>query len=96
MRQRSTEKILPDPKQPVAYCECGKPLYDGRRTKCPACRAALKKTVSKRPSTITRYAAREELMSTISELEDSIRMQKWILAEQEKRLTSLKASLCKF
>lgn len=95
MRQRACEKILPEPKQPVSYCECGKPIYDGRRKKCPACSAAIKKASSKRASTVARYAAREELLANIAELEDGIRMQQWLLEESKKRLIALKAAVHK-
>jgi hypothetical protein len=91
MRMRQCDKILPVPKEPVRICECGKPIYDGRRKLCPACSVAMKKIHSKRSSTIARYAAKEELVATIAELEDSIKMQQWMIEETKKRVIALKA-----
>lgn len=95
MKQRACEKVLPMPAQPTSYCECGKPIYDGRRKKCPACSAAIKKASCKRASTVARYAAREELLASIAELEDAVRMQTWMLEESKKRLIALKAIVFK-
>lgn len=95
MRSRACEKILPLPEPPARYCECGKPIYDGRCKTCPACKAAKKKVSSKRRSTIEKYATREELLATIAELEDAVKMQQWMLDESKKRLLSLKATVHK-
>lgn len=89
MKIRKCDRVLPDAKEPVRYCECGKPIYDGRRKLCPACKAALKKANSKRPSTIAKYATREQLMAAISELEQSMQMQQWMLDETKKKVNVL-------
>jgi len=95
MRQRSCDKILPEPKEPIKICECGKPIYDGRRKLCPTCSVAKKKVSSKRVSTIARYATKEELIATIAELEDAMKMQQWMLEESKKRIAALKAAVFK-
>lgn len=95
MRSRLAEKILPMPEQPKSYCECGKPIYDGRRKRCEACTAAVKKAKSKRPSTVAKYAQKEVIIASINELEQAIQMQEWLLLESKKKLTSLKALLFK-
>lgn len=95
MRMRKSEQPLPQGKAPVRYCECGKPIYDGRVKKCAACKAAIKKVHSQRPSTIAKYALKEELLATIDEIEDSNKMLEWMLTENKKRVQMLKAKLFK-
>jgi len=89
MKIRKCDRVLPDAKEPVRYCECGAPIYDGRRKKCPACRAAMKKVNSKRPSAIAKYETREQLLVAITELEQSMRMQQWMLDETKKKVNML-------
>lgn len=93
MKMRKTEQILPPIKEPIRYCECGKPIYDGRVKTCATCKAAIKKVTSRRPSTIAKYAFKEELLATISEIEDSNKMLTWMLDENKKRVQQLKAKL---
>lgn len=92
MRQRSNiiALSLPETAVPKKYCECGRPLYDGRMNKCAACKAAINK-VEKRKYTKHNYAMQEKLLATVQELEDSVKMQRWMLEETEKRLIAIKA-----
>lgn len=91
MRQRKTDKVFPVVTEPVKYCECGAPIYDGRKHRCDACKAAMKKIAAKRTSTIEKYVYREELLAAIAELENAVRMQEWLLDESRKKLVDLKA-----
>lgn len=92
MRMRKSDLPLPDPAEVKRVCiECGKPLYDGRKKVCDACKAAKKKASSKRPAIIERYAKREELLAAVAELEDAVKMQEWILQQSKIRLNTLKA-----
>ena len=91
MRMREEDKILPDMPIPKGVCiECGKPLYDGRKHICDACKAAKKKCSCKKPAVIERYARREELLAAIDELSSAIQMQEWLLQESKKKLNLLK------
>lgn len=91
MKMRKSDLPLPEPATPKSHCpECGKPIYDGRMKVCNACKAAKKKSTSKRPATIERYARREELLATIAELEEATKMQEWILQQSKIRLNTLK------
>ncbi len=93
MRQRKEDKefFLATPKQPKKLCECGRPIYDGRKNKCDACQAAIKKANAKRPYTRHNYAAKERLLATIAELEQAAQYQQWIVDETRKRIAALKA-----
>lgn len=91
MRMRKEDKILPTMPVPKGTClECGKPLYDGRKHICDACKAAKKKCSSKRPAIIERYARREELLAAIDECSKAVQMQEWLLMESKTRLNALK------
>ena len=81
---------IPEETAPKSYCECGRPLYDGRVKKCSACKAAINKT-TKRKYTKRNYALQEKLLATVQELEDSVKMQQWMLEETKKRLNTIKA-----
>lgn len=92
MRQRNNvvQFTLPETVVPKGYCECGRELHDGRMKKCAACKAAVKK-VEKRKYTKHNYALQEQLLATLQELEDSVKMQEWMLQETKKRIISIKA-----
>jgi hypothetical protein len=92
MKQRNNVIAFSVPEQGIAkgYCECGRPLYDGRMKKCSACKAAIAK-VTKRPYNKRNYALQEKLLATLQELEDSVKMQEWMLQETNKRLIAIKA-----
>ena len=92
MKQRNAivQLSIPEGIVPKSYCECGRPLYDGRVKKCSACKAAINKT-TKRKYTKRNYALQEKLLATVQELEDSVKMQQWMLEETNKRLIAIKA-----
>lgn len=92
MRQRNNLVALTilDEAVPKNYCECGRPLFDGRVKKCSACKAAINKT-TKRKYTKRNYALQEKLLATVQELEDAVKMQTFILEETKKRLNAIKA-----
>jgi type IV pilus biogenesis protein CpaD/CtpE len=93
MRQRNNvvQLSLPDTVVPKGVCECGKVLHDGRMKKCPACKAAIAKTKEKRKYTKHNYALQEQLFAKLQELEDSVKMQTWMLEETNKRIIAIKA-----
>lgn len=93
MRLTTAEKLvlLPEPVGPKKICECGQPIYDGRKNKCSACKAAIKKSSQKRKYTKHNYAKQEQLLAALKELENAVQMQEWMLAETKKRIIDIKA-----